>query len=35
MPEKIYSFNGKDITMNVCMYTDQRCSEIITGTFSN
>ena len=29
MPEKIYSFNGKD------MYTDQRCSEIITGTFSN
>ena len=33
MLEKIYSFNGKDITMNVCIQI--RCSEIITGTFSN
>ena len=32
MPEKIYSFNGKDITMNICIQI--RDGEITTGTFS-
>ena len=32
MPEKIYSFNGKDITMNICIQI-RGCGEITTGTF--
>ena len=31
MPEKIYSFNGKDITMNICRSEERRVGKECTS----